>query len=155
MATSRPSHCRVIARRWACRKLIKTLQTRELLAEGGNEHLQVYLDARAGIDAILLDSGRPGNRGGTGVPFDWEAALPLVQRIKSLLPVIIAGGLTPANVTQAVRWFDPWGVDVVTGVERETGRKDDAKLRSFVAAARTVEAPGFSPATGRLSNMGL
>ncbi|HME32731.1 MAG TPA: phosphoribosylanthranilate isomerase [Terriglobales bacterium] len=121
------------------RKLIKTLQARELLSHGGDRMLQGYLEASGSIDAILLDSGRPGNRGGTGLPFDWEMALPIVQKIKAVLPVIIAGGLTAENVSQAIRLFDPWGVDVVSGVERETGRKDETKLRNFVAAARQVE----------------
>ena len=121
------------------RKLIKTLQARGLLATGSVEALQVYLDAREEIDAILLDSGVPSRRGGTGVPFDWEAALPLVQRIKTVLPVIIAGGLTAENVNQAICMFEPWGVDVVSGVERETGKKDEAKLQTFVAAARQAE----------------
>ena len=121
----------------AARKLIKTLQVSELLADKGSQVMQAYLDARSSIDAVLLDSGRPGNRGGTGVPFDWEMALPIVQKIKAVLPVIIAGGLTAENVDHAIRLFEPWGVDVVSGVERETGKKDEAKLRSFVAAARS------------------
>lgn len=137
------------------RKLIKTLQARELLADGGDRILQAYLDASGSLDAILLDSGRPGNRGGTGVPFDWEMAVPIVHRIKAVVPVIIAGGLTAENVEQAIRRFEPWGVDVVSGVEREIGQKDETKLRSFIAATRTLEAPGFSPATTRLSYMGL
>jgi phosphoribosylanthranilate isomerase len=120
------------------RKLIKTLQARELLADGGGA-LQAYLNARESLDAILLDSGGPSHRGGTGVPFDWETALALVQKIKAVLPVIIAGGLTAENVDQAIRWFEPWGVDVVSGVERETGGKDEAKLQSFVTAARQTE----------------
>jgi phosphoribosylanthranilate isomerase len=120
-------------------RLIKTLQARELLANGGDPRLQAYLYAHASIDAILLDSGVPSNRGGTGVPFDWESALPIVQKIKAVLPVIIAGGLTAENVGYAIRLFEPWGVDVVSGVERETGKKGEAKLRSFVAAARQAE----------------
>ena len=118
------------------RRLIKTLQAGELLASGGERRLQTYLDARASIDAILLDAGCPGNRGGIGVPFDWQAALPIVERIKAVLPVIIAGGLTADNVAEAVRLFEPYGVDVVSGVERDVGRKDEAKLRSFVATVR-------------------
>jgi len=118
------------------RRLIKTLQAGELQASGGERRLQTYLDARASIDAILLDAGCPGNRGGIGVPFDWQAALPIVQRIKAVLPVIIAGGLTAENVTEAVRLLEPYGVDVVSGVECEIGRKAEAKLRSFVAAVR-------------------
>ena len=118
------------------RKVIKTLQVRELLANSGSRQLRAYLDAYESIDAVLLDAGRPGQRGGTGVPFDWEAALPIAERVKAALPVIIAGGLNAENVAEAVRLFDPYGVDVVSGVEREVGKKDDAKLRSFVAAAR-------------------
>lgn len=118
------------------RKLIKTLQVRELLADGSNRTLQAYLNAHSSIDVVLLDSGQPSKRGGTGVPFDCEMALPIIQRIKAALPVIIAGGLTAENVDEAIRLFEPWGVDVVSGVERETGRKDEAKLRNFIAAAR-------------------
>ncbi len=121
------------------RKLIKTLHARELLANGDAPQLQAYLDARGNVDAILLDSGRPEQRGGTGVPFDWQSALPIVQRIKAALPVIIAGGLTAENVGQAIRLFEPWGVDAVSGVEREPGNKDEAKLRSFVASVRQTE----------------
>ena len=121
------------------RKIIKTLQARELLADTGGQALQEHLAKSESLDAILLDSGVPSQRGGTGLPFDWEAALPLVKKIKAVLPVIIAGGLTPDNVVQAIRLFDPWGVDVVSGVESETGRKDEAKLQSFVAAARQTE----------------
>jgi len=121
------------------RKLIKTLHARELLANGGSGVLQAYLDAQENLDAVLLDSGVPSSRGGTGAAFDWEAALPLVQKIRAELPVIIAGGLTPENVGQAIRLLQPWGVDVVSGVEREAGNKDEAKLQSFVAAARQTE----------------
>jgi phosphoribosylanthranilate isomerase len=116
------------------RKLIKTLQARELLADAGDRQLEAYLDVHGSIDAILLDSGVPTQRGGTGVPFDWDSALPIVQSIKAVLPVIIAGGLTAENVGEAIRLFEPWGVDVVSGVEREPGNKDQVKLRSFVAA---------------------
>lgn len=116
------------------RKIIKTLQARELLADPTK--LDAYLAQRQSYDGILLDSGSPEARGGTGVPFDWNAALPLVQSIKEAVPVIIAGGLTPGNVADAVRLFDPCGVDVVSGVERATGRKDPVKLRAFIEAAR-------------------
>jgi phosphoribosylanthranilate isomerase len=117
-------------------RLIKTLQAREFLAVGGEEQLETYLDAHGDVDAILLDSGRTDQRGGTGVPFDWQSALPIVRRIKAALPVIIAGGLTADNVGEVIRLFEPWGVDVVSGVEREPGRKHDVKLRSFVTAVR-------------------
>jgi phosphoribosylanthranilate isomerase len=120
----------------AGRKIIKTLQARELLANA--DKLEGYLRERDNIDAILLDSGVPGNRGGTGVPFDWSSAIPIVARIKQVLPVIIAGGLNPENVSEAVRIFESWGVDVVSGVERENGLKDEAKVRAFIEAARAA-----------------
>ena len=82
------------------------------------------MQQRENIDAILLDSGSSAARGGTGVPFDWNAALPIVQRIKEIFPVAISGGLNPDNVAEAIRIFDPCGVDVVSGVEREIGKKD-------------------------------
>jgi phosphoribosylanthranilate isomerase len=52
---------------------------------------------------------------------------------------IIAGGLTPENVGEAIATFTPWGVDVVSGIEREPGRKDPGKMRAFVAAVRKAE----------------
>jgi len=125
------------------RKIIKTLQARELLAAPST--LDGYLRMHESFDAILLDSGSPTARGGTGVPFDWNAFLPIVERIKQVVPVIIAGGLTPANVAEAIHLFDPCGVDVASGVEREAGKKDAAKVRAFIAnvraAAKTVRDP--------------
>ncbi len=118
------------------RRIIKTLQARELLANGGGRVLQAYLDVRENIDAILLDSGSSAHRGGTGVPFPWEEAAPLAAATQADVPLIIAGGLTAGNVSQAIRLFNPWGVDVVSGVEQTIGKKDEAKLRSFVAAVR-------------------
>jgi len=131
-----PSQLPEFRRALGLRKLIKTLQARELLADPAK--LDAYLAVADSFDGILLDSGVPGNRGGTGVPFDWNAALPIVARIKQVLPVIIAGGLNPNNVADAIRLFDPCGIDVVSGVELSTGRKDPAKLCAFVSAARAV-----------------
>jgi phosphoribosylanthranilate isomerase len=118
------------------RKIIKTLQARELLADPAK--LETYLAQRESYDGILLDSGSAAARGGTGQTFDWNAMVPIVERIKAVVPVIIAGGLNPENVGEAVRSFDPCGVDVVSGVEREVGKKDEAKIRAFVEAARSV-----------------
>ena len=118
------------------RKIIKTLQARELLA--APDRLDEYLRNSKSIDGILLDSGIPGNRGGTGQTFDWHNALPIVERIKQHLPVVIAGGLSTANVADAIRLFDPCGVDVVSGVELSLGKKDHAKIRAFIATARAV-----------------
>jgi phosphoribosylanthranilate isomerase len=86
-----------------------------------------------GADAILIDSSAPGS----GEVFDWSLAegAPFNRRI------ILAGGLTPANVADAVRRVRPWGVDVSTGVESAPGRKDATKMRAFVEAAKAAEPP--------------
>ena len=115
------------------RRIIKTLQANRWL--GSAQDLSAD-DLRPGPDAVLLDSGSAAQRGGTGLPFDWEKALPLARTIQSFVPLIVAGGLNPQNVGEALRLFYPWGVDVVSGVEREPGKKDEAKLRAFIAAVR-------------------
>jgi phosphoribosylanthranilate isomerase len=112
------------------------LQARELLSDPAR--LDAYLAQRKSYDGILLDSGSAATRGGTGQTFDWNAMLPVVERLKEVAPVVIAGGLTPENVAEAVRLFDPCGVDVVSGVEQAPGKKDAAKMRAFVAAVRSV-----------------
>jgi phosphoribosylanthranilate isomerase len=117
--------------------IIKTLQAQQVLARD-EDYLRQYLRVAEFFDAILLDAGVPGRPGGTGVPFDWDAMAPVVARIKQVVPVIIAGGLTPQNVPEALRHFEPWGVDVVSGVESKPGRKDEAKLQAFVNAVHSV-----------------
>ena len=100
--------------------------------------LDAYLEHSSAVDGFLLDSGSPTARGGTGQTFNWSAILPFVEGIKERKPLIIAGGLNSANVADAIRLFDPCGVDVVSGVELSVGRKDPAKLRAFIAAARAA-----------------
>lgn len=114
------------------RKIIKGLAAAALTVE----RIESYLRLPNDIDAILLDSGSAKQRGGTGVPFDWERARALAGEIRAAMPLIIAGGLNCDNVGQAIQFFAPWGVDVVSGVERATGTKDREKLRAFIAAAR-------------------
>jgi len=89
------------------------------------------------IFAYLLDSARAG--GGTGRRFDWQSSIPHVQLIKQHARVIVAGGLTPENVGEAIRLFRPWGVDVVSGVERSPGKKDPQKVKAFIAAVRRAD----------------
>ncbi len=84
---------------------------------------------------LLLDAHVPNAYGGTGHPVDWEIAAAVAARCPRLL---LAGGLTPANVAQAVRTVRPWGVDVSSGVERAPGQKDPAAIQAFVAQARTA-----------------
>jgi phosphoribosylanthranilate isomerase len=84
--------------------------------------------------AWLLDSFVPGTRGGTGNPFNWDIA---AQAVNLGGRVILAGGLTPENVAEAVRRVSPYGLDVSSGVEFAPGKKDAAKIRAFIAAAKS------------------
>lgn len=89
------------------------------------------------IDAILVDSRSMIAAGGTGLTFDWSAARQtLFQNPDVRQRLVAAGGLTPENVAEAIAILQPWGVDVVSGVEAAPGRKDPAKVRAFIAAAR-------------------
>jgi phosphoribosylanthranilate isomerase len=82
----------------------------------------------------LLDSYVAGQPGGTGARFDWEFAVAVVKKGGRIL---LAGGLTPENVAEAVRQVRPFGLDVSSGVEKAPGVKDAAKVRAFIEAART------------------
>jgi phosphoribosylanthranilate isomerase len=89
--------------------------------------------------AIVLDSGTFEQPGGTGMVFDWRKAIPMVEQMKQTVNVVVAGGLTPTNVTEALSILKPWGVDVSSGVEREPGKKDSAKVRRFISAVRQAD----------------
>ena len=91
------------------------------------------------VYAFLLDSGGPVVRGGTGVAFDWNAAGPKAEVMGRLSRLIVAGGLNPQNVSEAVSVLHPWGVDVSSGVEAHPGKKDPEKVRAFVKAVRSLE----------------
>jgi phosphoribosylanthranilate isomerase len=86
-------------------------------------------------DAVLVDATVPGVYGGTGQSIDWHRLVDFEDSIGQV-PLILAGGLTPDNVAQAIRIVRPHGVDVASGVESSPGKKDHAKVRDFVAAAR-------------------
>jgi len=91
---------------------------------------------RYSTDAWLLDAYSPGKPGGTGETFNWDLAL----QARSLgRPIFLAGGLTPENVATAVQRAQPYGVDVSSGVETAPGRKDPAKVRDFIQAAKAAE----------------
>jgi phosphoribosylanthranilate isomerase len=89
--------------------------------------------------AVLLDSFSNGVTGGTGTTFDWNKTRDIVQTIGLSTPVIVAGGLTPANVGDAMRILHPFGVDVVSGVEARPGKKDAEKVRAFVRVVREID----------------
>lgn len=101
----------------------------------GPEQLDAELDAAiaAGADKLLIDSARGGQAGGTGSTADWEAAATIVRSAGGT-PVILAGGLNPANVAEAVAQVRPAGVDVSSGVESAPGVKDPRLMRDFVRA---------------------
>lgn len=86
-------------------------------------------------DAWLLDAFVPGQLGGTGHSFNWDLA---IDAVKLGRPVFLAGGLTPENVAEAVRKVRPFGVDVSSGVESAPGKKDPAKVRAFIQAAKAA-----------------
>jgi phosphoribosylanthranilate isomerase len=87
-------------------------------------------------DYHLLDAHRPGVPGGSGESFDWE----LAADRRSDVPLILAGGLTPDNVGDAIGVARPFAVDVASGVEAEPGVKNHALMRAFAEAAQSASA---------------
>ncbi|HKG35674.1 MAG TPA: phosphoribosylanthranilate isomerase [Solirubrobacterales bacterium] len=118
-----PSFCTEVARRTGA-KVIKAVPV--------SSAADVHAAEVFRTDYHLYDSHHPERRGGTGVAFDWE----LVRNRNAGVPALVAGGLRPDNVADAIRVAQPDGVDVATGVEAEPGRKDPAKLAAFFEAVR-------------------
>jgi phosphoribosylanthranilate isomerase len=88
-----------------------------------------------GAPGFLVDAAVKGVYGGSGVTADWDGAAELAKKY----PLLLAGGLTPENVAEAVRRVKPWGVDVASGVESAPGEKDPSKMKAFVQAVRDGE----------------
>jgi phosphoribosylanthranilate isomerase len=109
-------------------RIIKTL----IVKNAFQGRLDAEMASFGVVGAWLLDSGA-----GSGKTFDWQAARRQLGERQGRF--IIAGGLTPGNVGEAVRTLSPWGVDVVSGIEQEPGRKDTKKMKAFVAAVRKAE----------------
>ena len=114
-----PTFCKKIRR-----KVIKAFRIKDMQSVKKLSSFQV--------SGFLLDTFSENLHGGTGKVFDWNLALPA----KKFGPVIMAGGLTPNNVQQAVRQIRPYGVDVCSGVESEPGIKDHKKVRAFLNNAK-------------------
>ncbi|HET9305938.1 MAG TPA: phosphoribosylanthranilate isomerase [Candidatus Sulfotelmatobacter sp.] len=92
------------------------------------------------LETFVLDSGGSKSPGGTGRTFDWAWTVPIAEGMRrGGLKLIVAGGLTPDNVGEAMRVLKPWGVDVVSGVEERPGKKDPEKVRAFVRAVREID----------------
>ena len=103
-----------------------------MVREGFDGLFDSYDNVPEVVNTWLFDSGA-----GSGKSFEWHTARTKLAQRKGQF--VIAGGLKPENVGDAMQAFKPWGVDVVTGVEREPGRKDREKLKAFVAAVRRAE----------------
>jgi phosphoribosylanthranilate isomerase len=121
-----PSFCTEAARRTGA-KVIRAFR------------VKTQADVRAAeafrTDFHLFDAYSHGLHGGTGRSFDWD----LVARRRSKIPMIVAGGLTPENVREAIRVASPYAVDVVSGVEAQPGVKDPARVEAFFRAVRETE----------------
>lgn len=88
----------------------------------------------AAADAVLVDSTSEDGGGGTGETHDWERTREIAREVET--PLVLAGGLVPENVAEAVETVEPFGVDTASGVEREGGQKDHEAVERFVATAR-------------------
>ncbi len=117
-------------------ELRASLGDRAFKAFHGAPDGQAHSYARAYAPAFLVDGSAAGSYGGTGVAADWSAAAELAKAY----PLMLAGGLRPDNVADAIRQVRPWGVDVASGVEARPGQKDADKMRAFVEAVRSAEA---------------
>ena len=110
------------------RKVIKGIRVKSL------ESLEPLKRYQGLVSAFLLDTYAPRIPGGTGQVFSWDIAL----EAKNFGRVILAGGLTPENVSEAIRLVKPYAVDVSSGVELEKGKKDHKKMRLFIERARSA-----------------
>jgi len=119
--------CREVARRTGC-KVIKAMRVRSAAEVQAVEAYRT--------DFHLLDTHRSGTHGGTGESFDWD----LVADRRSEVPLILAGGLTPDNVDEAIAVTHPFAVDVASGVESEPGVKDHGLMAAFAERAQAVAA---------------
>jgi len=122
-----------------CHELKKAI-IKVIHVSSGQKTDEILADIETGYELLpekelvcLLDSRVGGAYGGTGQVFNWQ----LAKEVSVRFPVMIAGGLTPANVGQLVREVQPWGVDVSTGVE-SNGLKDTSKIKAFVKAVRST-----------------
>jgi phosphoribosylanthranilate isomerase len=126
-----PDFCREAARRTGC-KVIKAIRVQ---SSAEIRSAEVYR-----TDFHLFDTHQAGRPGGTGESFDWE----LVRERRSEIPAILAGGLAPDNVAQAIEVARPFAVDVASGIESSPGIKDHALMAAFAANAG-VRAPAVAP----------
>lgn len=114
------------------RPVLKALR----LKDRGTFLVLAEFSGRANVRGFLIDAFSNQAYGGTGKTVDWG----LAQEVALSMPVVLAGGLTPVNVAEAITRVRPYGVDVSSGVELSPGKKDHEKVRDFIRAARLVAA---------------
>ena len=122
-----PDYCRGLGRR-----VIKAFRVQDAAS------LAPLANFQGAAQAFLLDTYKAGQAGGTGETFDWQ----LARQAQKLGPIILAGGLTPDNVAQAIEVAQPHAVDAASGTEAAPGRKDPDKLRAFFKAVKEGEGGG-------------
>ncbi len=123
-------HGHEIPRKVARLEGLRVIKAIRMRSEADLSQLEKY-----SVDAFLLDTYVRGKPGGTGQSFDWQLARTAASRAK----IILAGGLRPDNVAEAVAAARPYAVDVASGVEQEPGKKSRELVRQFVRAAKSVE----------------
>ena len=123
------------------RAQIPPIKLMQAIPVRGPESIDLALAYQPVADYLLLDSAPPNATeiGATGATHDWGISAEIVRRVK--IPVILAGGLSPANVAQAIQVVKPWGVDSYTHTNQpDSRRKDPSKVKAFLQAARTSQA---------------
>lgn len=120
-----PGYCDELREKINC-KIIKAFRVK------GIESLEGIKDYS--LDGILLDAWSPDSHGGSGVSFDWKLALEVAKNC----PIILAGGLNPQNVAEAVRQVNPFAVDVSSGVQSTARQKDKEKVLKFIRGAKGI-----------------
>ncbi len=101
-----------------------------------DEYLARCAELKCLPDAILIDAYKPGEFGGTGETADWDAIAQWREKSGFKIPLVLAGGLTPENVAEAIAMVRPDAVDTASGVESSSGKKDPVRVAAFVTAAR-------------------
>ncbi len=110
------------------RQIVKVIRIKSL------QSLEPLINYKDNVSAFLLDAYSPDSLGGTGKIFNWDIAV----EAKRFGRIILAGGLTPENISEAVKHVRPYGVDVSGGVEAEKGKKDLKKLKLFIERAKAA-----------------
>jgi len=117
-----------------CSELARPAMKALRLKDRGSLLALAEYQGRGGVRGFVLDTFSELAYGGTGQTTDWGLAADVAKST----PILLAGGLTPGNVTEAIRTVRPYGVDVSSGVESAPGKKDHAKMRAFIDAVRVV-----------------